>query len=50
MEERTRTMNMLAEELDALKHQMEERGASMTDGSTLINNNKFFEIKLIIFP
>jgi intraflagellar transport protein 57 len=35
VEERTRTLNMLTDELEALKQQMEERGASMTDGSKI---------------
>lgn len=31
--ERTRTLSTLTEKLEAIKHQMEERGSSMTDGS-----------------
>ncbi|XP_059480316.1 intraflagellar transport protein 57 homolog [Neocloeon triangulifer] len=34
--EKTRILNHLSDELDTLKHQMQERGASMTDGTPLV--------------
>ncbi|XP_044733599.1 intraflagellar transport protein 57 homolog [Chrysoperla carnea] len=38
--ERTRELTQLTDQLDTVKQQMEERGASMTDGTPLINIKK----------
>ncbi|CAB3366944.1 Hypothetical predicted protein [Cloeon dipterum] len=38
--EKTRILNRLSEDLDGLKNQMQERGASMTDGTPLVTLKK----------
>ena len=38
--ERSRTLSQIADELEAVKAEMEERGSSMTDGAPLVNIRK----------
>lgn len=37
MTERSRTLAAIADDLEAVKSEMEERGSSMTDGAPLVN-------------
>lgn len=37
MTERSRTLAAIADDLEAIKSEMEERGSSMTDGTPLVN-------------
>ena len=40
MTERSRTLAQIADELESVKSEMEERGSSMTDGTPLVNIRK----------
>ena len=37
MTERSRTLAQIADDLEAIKAEMEDRGSSMTDGTPLVN-------------
>ena len=40
MTERSRLLSQIADELEAVKAEMDERGSSMTDGAPLVNIRK----------
>ncbi len=40
MTDRSRTLSQIADELESVKAEMEERGSSMTDGAPLVNIRK----------
>ncbi len=54
MTDRSRLLSQIADELEAVKAEMEERGSSMTDGAPLVNIRKTLarmkqEVGVVVF-
>jgi estrogen-related receptor beta like 1 len=52
--DRSRLLSQIADELEAVKAEMEERGSSMTDGAPLVNIRKTLarmkqEVGVVVF-